>query len=359
MSDAPRLLGIDVFVPVESVPLDERSLGHVRDILAADTLSAVNGFAAGCALFTLYHAPFLPALERDGFVDVAATVQSHKLDHRHTIGLLRFLATQDIFKEEVGEVFRLTAKGRASLSRAAMGWLRMLVGGYGELMRRSLAMIKGEVQYDRDIARNPLETSMGSSMFTSAVIDAAPYRVIEQHGARTVADLGCGAGNFLIEFARRNPGKGGIGIDIAREAIDAASAAARTAGVADRVSFITGDGFDLTSVASHCRDVDIFYSFAMEHERLRLGEQAVLDHIDQMGELFAGKTYLIGEPMLHMAPHDGMFYWIHMLSMQGLPRNIPGWCQLLARLKKAKLTRVYVPEHQKQGAFFEVRLGER
>jgi SAM-dependent methyltransferase len=319
----------------------------------------VTNFGTAYALFTLVDSPLYGDLQRDGFIRVAAAVETHKLVERHVVGLLRFLVTQDIFKEEKNETFHLTPKGRSATARAPAGWIRMIVGGYGGLMHNATAMLKGELTYNKDIRRDPFNVSVGSTMCTSSVQDEVPYRVIERAGAHVIADLGCGGGTFLIEWVKRNPKNRGVGIDVAPAAIEASNAAARAAGVADRAKFVVGNCFDLSQVAPECRDVEFFYSFALEHEILSSGEQAVLDHIDRMGELFAGKRYLIGEPLLNMVQFDGNFYWVHVLSHQGYPKNIPGWCELLRGLKHGALDRVYVPEHQKIGGFFDVRLGQR
>lgn len=356
MSDSQRRLGIPVPVPVEPIAVDAQSHANVRDMMAADTFNIVNGFALAQAIFTFSCSPLIEDAERDGFVRAEEAARAHELDHRHTLGLLRFMATQDLLKEEQGESFWLTPRGRAALSPAALGWLRMFVGGYGPLMVNAHDLLTRKRVYDRDVHRDPYFVATGSSMVTNAVCDEAPYRVIERYRAQTVADLGCGAGRFLIEWARRHPEHRGVGVDLAPEAVEVCGQRAGEAGVSDRVRFVVGDGFDLSGVQRECSDVDLFYSFAMEHEVLRSGEQAVLDHIDQMSVLFPGKRYLMGEPMLHMTQQDGKFYWIHVLSHQGLPRNIPGWCDLLVRLKKARLERVYVPEHQKIGAYFDIQL---
>jgi hypothetical protein len=92
----------------------------------------------------------------------------------------------------------------------------------------------------------------------------------------------------------------------------------------------------------------------MEHEGLRDGEGAVLAHIDNMAERFPGKRYLLGEPMLHMSAADGIFYWIHVLSLQGIPRNVPGWCELLGKLKRAKLAEVFVADHRQWCGYFDI-----
>ena len=58
-----------------------------------------------------------------------------------------------------------------------------------------------------------------------------------------VYDLGCGDGRIVIAAAK-NYGARGVGIDIDPARIADANAAARAAGVADRVTFQVGDIFD-------------------------------------------------------------------------------------------------------------------
>ena len=356
MKDSRRYVDIPAPVPVEAIALDDESRSRMRDLMAADALGLVLGFALGEAVFAFSCSPLLEDVERDGFIQAADAARAHDLDHRHTAGLLRFLATQDLFSEEKNETFWLTQRGRAMFSPAALGWLRLYIGGYRPLMQSSLELMTRKQVHGDDVRRDAYFVATGSSMVTSAVCDEVPYRVLERYHVRTVADLGCGAGRFLIEWASRHPENRGIGVDISPEAIEASREKAREAGVSDRVRFVTGDGLDLTAVARECSEADLFYSFAMEHEFLRAGEQAVLDHIDHMASLFPGKRYLMGEPMLHMMQHDGPLYWIHVLSHQGIPRNVPGWCDLLVRLEKAVLEQVYLPEHRKMAGYFDIRL---
>ncbi len=76
-----------------------------------------------------------------------------------------------------------------------------------------------------------------------------PYEVVDEMlrlagvGSRDVVyDLGCGDGRIVIAAAERR-GARGVGIDIDPRRIDEANAAARRAGVADRVRFAVQDLF--------------------------------------------------------------------------------------------------------------------
>jgi SAM-dependent methyltransferase len=356
MEDSRRQVDLPVHVPVEAIALDDASRARMRDFMAADAFSMVMGFALGHAVFTFTRSALFRDLERDGFIRAEESARVHGLSHRHAVGLLRFLVTQDLFTEERGETFWPTQRGRAMFSPPALGWLRMFIGGYGPLMETSLDLLTGKKVHGKDVRRDGYFVGAGSSIVTSAIFDEVPYRLIERYQLRAVADLGCGGGRFLIEWARRHPDNRGVGVDISAEAIQSARDEARRAGVHDRVRFVVADGFDLSALSRECGAVDIFYAFAMEHELLRDGEQAVLGHIDQMSAQFPGKRYLMGEPMLQMIQPDGPLYWAHVLSHQGYPRNVPGWCDLLRRLEKAELERVYLPEHRKMCGYFDIRL---
>jgi SAM-dependent methyltransferase len=354
-----RLLDFKVHVPVESVAVGDTALALARDQIAADTFNVVNGFAVAYALLALANAPFLGDLQRDHELTVQHAVEKYRLQHRHVVGLMRFLTTQDLFKEEIGEVFRPTPKGLASLAPTCLGWIRMIVGGYGNLMADAGKMMTGELVYGETIKRGALDVSLGSTTVTRAILDEVPFRIAERKGAKTLADLGCGTGALLINWAHRNPSYAGVGVDIAPEAIDAANAAAREAGVSDRIKFVCADGGDMRAVQPACKDVDMIFSFALEHELLARGDQFVLDRLDHLGELFPGKPYLVGEPQLNMTQQDGQFYWVHVLSHQGFPKNVPGWCEFFKRLRNGTLERVYLPEHGRIGMYFELTLGKR
>src|SRR5207245_331010 len=64
--------------------------------------------------------------------------------------------------------------------------------------------------------------------------------VIKRLGGKFVLDLGCGAGAFLIQMARKWSEGGGIGFDLYADAIAEAKRQAKSCGVGDRVSFYQG-----------------------------------------------------------------------------------------------------------------------
>src|SRR5437588_6568022 len=88
-------------VPITCIEAGEPAAEAVRDLLAADMLATINGYAVSHAMFTFATSPLYETM-KDGLVDVPDVVRRHGLVERHAIGLMRFLGIQDFFKEEVG-----------------------------------------------------------------------------------------------------------------------------------------------------------------------------------------------------------------------------------------------------------------
>jgi len=300
-------------ISVTPVATGAKVSGQMRDLMASKMHEALAGFTFCNAIQTLVESKLVDDLRADGTITVGVSAARHKYDQRQLLGLLRYFVTQELFKEEEGERFRVTPLGEAALSTGAVGFLHLYRGGYGELMFQAGKLLDGSLVYGKDIRRQGRFVAQGSGEITRATINEVPHSVIERAGARTVVDLGCVGGDFLIDFVKRSPQHRGIGVDEDPRAIELATEQVKAAGVADQVKLVLGNAFDLSAIATECMPGDFFYSFAMEHEVLRDGEAALLSHIDKMSELFPGKRYLVGEPMLQMNQYDAPFFWVHVL----------------------------------------------
>jgi SAM-dependent methyltransferase len=340
--------------PVHAVETGPRADQLLRDAAASGLPVAVQGFALAMAMFTFAESKLISDLAAHGSLQARQAAERNGYDYQQTLGLLRFLVTQGLFAEDVEETFRLTPKGSAAVSPASLAAVSFYIGGYGELMMRSRELLERKIEYGREVTRDAYHVAVGTKLNTASFMDMIPLAILDRKGVRTVADLGCGAGQFLIEWVKGGPERRGVGVDLEPEAIEAARKSAAEQGVGSRLVFHVGNAFDNAALATTLKDVDVIFSFAMEHEGLRNGEEAVLAHIDDMASRFPGKRYLLGEPMLHMSAADGLFYWIHVLSLQGIPRNVPGWCNLLGKLKRAKLAEVFIPDHRQWCAYFDI-----
>jgi SAM-dependent methyltransferase len=86
-----------------------------------------------------------------------------------------------------------------------------------------------------------------------------------------VYDLGCGDGRIVIAAAVRS-GARGFGVDISAERIAEAIEHARGAGVADRVSFVCGDLFEVD-----LRDATVVIVYLLPSLNLRLRPRLLCD----------------------------------------------------------------------------------
>lgn len=348
-------MGDRLDTPIHRVETGETIKQNLRDLADSQMHEAIRGFVLCHALFTFTESRLREAMSADGVLDVDACAAQRGFAPDQLYGLLGYLASQQLFVEQPNRCFRLTEQGRATMTQGAIGFLRVYRGGYGHLMANAEDLLDGTMVYGRDAHRDGKYVGLGASEATRAVLNEVPIKVIEGMGGRTVADLGCGAGTFLIDFVRRSPHHRGIGVDHNPAAMQEAADLVAAAGLSDRIQLVLGDAFNLASVRRACSAADAFYSNGMEHELLRDGDQAVLDHIDTMAELFPGKCYLIGEPLLERNRDDGAFYWFHVLSKQGIPRNVEGWVGLLRKLKRARLEAIHLPDHGKFAGYFDIR----
>ena len=338
-------------LPTQPVPAGDAANAHLKTYMASKLKEVVNAYALCNALFTFTESKLLDDLRKDGWIDAAASAARHKYDPHQTLGLLRYLAMVDIFKER--EKFIITPYGETVFSQLPVAKVRHFRGGYGNLMHQAGKLLDGTLKYGKDISRDGFYVSTASNDISSAIFDNVPHSLAERFGAKTMLDIGCGAARFLIDFVKRSPKHRGIGIDNYPPSIEEARAAVARAGLSDRIELHVAEAADMGGWAKKCQHADMLFAFGIQHEILRDGEQAVLDHIDQLAAAFPGKRFLVGEPLERWRDEPG-FYWMHILSGQGIPRSIDGWVPLFKRLKRARLDGVYAPDHEKGAGYFSI-----
>lgn len=77
------------------------------------------------------------------------------------------------------------------------------------------------------------------------------WRVVQEFGAASVLDVGCGTGTFALLLAER--GIRVLGVDPAGASVDVA----QTKTLADQVAWVVGTAADVAAVASHRRQYDL------------------------------------------------------------------------------------------------------
>jgi SAM-dependent methyltransferase len=345
-------------IKITPIKTNDETSRNLRDLAASRMRELATGYAAFNAMFAFSESKLYTDLlaSEERLIDGPAAAKAHGYDVYQVTGMLRFLSLQGMFTEEAGDRFRLTPIGQAILSPASLGWLRMIRGGYGEVLQESAALVEGKKRYGVDVVRNGRYVGVGSSQFTSAIRDDVGHSVLERLGTRCVADLGCGEAIFSINFVKRNPAHRAIAVDVDPGSIGAAREAIARAGLSDRIKVVQADCFDASALAKVCQEADTFFTFAMEHELLRDGEEAVIRHVESMAANFPGKRFVIGEAVNRVTPDTALLYWFHVLSLQGMPRGIEAWTTMLGRLARGRLEEVFVPDYGQQAAYYSIAL---
>ncbi|MEQ1918962.1 MAG: class I SAM-dependent methyltransferase [Elusimicrobiota bacterium] len=305
-------------------------------------------------MFAYTEAGLQKEIDAQGVIDPKSAAERCKVDPHQLLGLLRYFALHDAFKERDGR-FVMTPVGRTLLSPGALAVIELYRGGYGQVMFDADQLLRKKKTYHEGVVREGKYVATGSAGIFRSFYSACAFAALERCHGKRVLDLGCGDATFLIEYVKKTPGATGIGVDVDERAVEAARASIAAAGLSDRIKVVLGDAFKPEVFRHLASEIDVVYSFAMQHEMFRDGEKMVIDYIDDIARTFQGKWYVLGEPLLNYTVGDSIFYWIHILSLQGLPRSIDGWIPLLERCKP-KLEAVYYPSHERYGAYFLLKL---
>ena len=152
-------------------------------------------------------------------------------------------------------------------------------------------------------------------------------------------DLGCGTGDFLLQWVLQSPDARGVGVDMSADALRQARETAQRWGVADRLSFheaAVGPG-PMAVPPGALDGVEMVTSMYMLHEFGRHGREAIVDVVRALKAQLPGRHLLALEveacdpqefavqtpPPAHFGRLD--YRLIHQLSGQGLPRGQDDW----------------------------------
>ena len=212
---------------------------------------------------------------------------------------LNFLVNADnsIIKDKNGK-YQMTELGKKRIfSDQAMAMALGAVGAYHVLLTNFTSTMKNELIYGKDFIRD------GRLVAKSSVLTGkANYSWIAQKiwdlKVDTVVDLGCGSGDIIIDFCKRQKSFRGIGLDIDPQAIQVAKENVKKNQLDDRIELVTGDMLD-PSTYSHkieSKGEKVAFNAIMAlHEFLIHGEIAVVNVLKKMKKEFPGSYFILGE----------------------------------------------------------------
>jgi SAM-dependent methyltransferase len=238
------------------------------------------------------------------------------------------------------DVLKLTELGRRYFNVYTRGVVNVYLGGYGRVLQRIGDVLTKRLRLDDpSLDRSTHHAAAGTAYSTAAFTIPDVFAAMEDTHTNVCLDLGCGTGDFLIQYVLRSDRARGIGIDVSAEALAQARASANRLGITDRLQFheaaVGPKPLGVSSAA--LADVEIVTSMYMLHEFGRDGREAIVDVIRSLKRQLPGRKLLMLEVEAcdpaelarrePPAPHNGRLDYrlIHQLSRQGLPRDPADW----------------------------------
>jgi phenylpyruvate C(3)-methyltransferase len=236
--------------------------------IAGDTSPSVaaiyNSAVAAWAIAAAWEAGALDELYNRGELDAVDFAARHGLDAGSTVGMFRALSAVGVVErdditirptEKFYEVYR---------TRSFFHWLSK---GSAELFRQMHHCMKIENRTGRYWERDSAAIAYACREINELCYDSTFWYAVNRLDFEfdVVADLGCGSGGRVMDMLLRYPGTRGIGIDIARPALEVARQKMDAAGLASRAEFIEADVLDLPT-RPEFGEVDLLTCFMMGHD---------------------------------------------------------------------------------------------
>lgn len=223
-----------------------------------------NSAVAAWAIAAAWEIGALDELHRSRALDAELFAARRGLDPASTVGLFRALASVGVVRRRGPVVAAAGAFDEVYQYKSFFHWLSR---GSAELFRQMPSVLVSENRvgqfYQRDAAAIAYACREIDELCYAPTFWNAMGRL--DFDVSHVADLGCGSGGRVLDVLARYPRARGVGIDIARPALDAARAGSSAAGMSDRVTFIEADVLELQE-RPELADVELITSFMMGHD---------------------------------------------------------------------------------------------
>ncbi len=286
-----------------------------------------RGYAVSRIAGAMIEVGFVDALLKNPEVDLLQFAKGKGYDFNTLKIVCDYFSVLGIFKKR-GFAYTLSEYGKKlfSYSRGVF----TLLYAYMPVFEDLPDVIRKKKIYGKDIFRKSEFVGIGSNELAELLPFPYAKDMLKRHNLHKILDLGCGAGDFLINFCREN-GFGGYGVDISPEVIGVAQKSALQKGISDRVKFQVGDILALDKLDKECKGIDVLIFMFVLHEFLTKDHDTVVRILRHINEKFPDKFVLISEvyrwslPQLIASPVPvAEHHLFHRLSHQGLA-NLKEW----------------------------------
>jgi SAM-dependent methyltransferase len=256
------------------------------------TASIFNSAVAAWAISAAWEVGALDELEQHGRIDVAEFADRKQLDPPSTAGMFRALAAVDVVRRSATTVAPGWNFSEVFRTRSFFHWL---MKGNAELFGEMSALLESARRTGDFYSRDSAAIAYACREINRFCYDASFWKAVDGlgFGYGSVADLGCGSGERVLQLLRWRPDARGIGLDIAQTCVDEAIAAAHRSSLQDRASFVKANVFSLPRRPEFA-DVDLLTCFMMGHDLWP--KQQCIDTLQQIRDRFPrARRFLLGD----------------------------------------------------------------
>jgi SAM-dependent methyltransferase len=223
-----------------------------------------NSAVAAWAIAAAWEIGALDELHESRSLDAEAFAARRGLDPAATIGLFRALASVGIVRRSGPAIVAADAFDEVYRYKSFFHWLSR---GSAELFRQMPSILVSENRTGRFYRRDPAAIAFACREIDELCYAPAFWDAMSRLDFElgTVVDLGCGSGGRVLDILARYPRARGVGVDIARPALESARADALAAGAADRIELVEADVLELDERPEFA-GVDLITCFMMGHD---------------------------------------------------------------------------------------------
>ena len=257
-----------------------------------------RGYAMSFLLYSFHESGVFESLKS---LKIKSAVQIAKKNRLNLPALkhgLNFLAASDNSIKKIGSNFKMTKIGRDRLFSDQVRAMSLgAVGAYQILLTNYLDTLKNKKKYGKDFVRDGALVAK-SSVLTGRANYSWVANKLKSLNVDTVVDLGCGSGDIIIDFCKRQKTFKGVGLDISKSALKVAKLNVKKNKLSSRIDLIHGDMKNPSTYSSKLKSKNnklAFNAIMALHEFLIDGEDAVVKILKRMKKKFPGSYLILGE----------------------------------------------------------------
>tara|TARA_B100001769_G_C22090418_1_gene588089 strand:+ start:89 stop:1132 length:1044 start_codon:yes stop_codon:yes gene_type:complete len=304
-----------------------------------------RGYAISFLLYSFHESGVFDSLKSLKALTALQIARKNKLNLLALEHGLNFLVDSDNSIKKIGKKYKMTKIGRDRIFSDQVRAMSLgAVGAYHILLTNYLDTLKNKKKYGKDFMRDGALVAK-SSVLTGKANYSWVANKLKTLNVDTVVDLGCGSGDIIIDFCKRQKTFKGVGLDISKSALKVAKINVKKNKLSTRIDLIHGDMKNPATYSSKLKSSNnklAFNAIMALHEFLIDGEEAVINILKKMKKKFPGSYFILGE--FNKASHSEfqnipiykrmhmLFYQeiIHGLTDQGLT-SFDGWKRIFRK----------------------------